>query len=71
MSDPRLSVVVVIDEPGGDAYYGGAVAAPVFSEIVEGSLRILGIAPDDPETIRRPGISVAAAAPQPAAERAP
>jgi len=71
MSDPRLSVVVVIDEPGGDAYYGGAVAAPVFSEIVDGALRILGIAPDDPETIRSPVISIAAAAPQPAAERTP
>ena len=63
MSDPRLSVVVVIDEPGGDAYYGGAVAAPVFSDIVEGSLRVLGIAPDDPETMRSPVISVAAASP--------
>ena len=63
MSDPRLSVVVVIDEPGGDAYYGGAVAAPVFSDVVEGSLRVLGIAPDDPETMRSPVISVAAAAP--------
>ena len=71
MSDPRLSVVVVIDEPGGDAYYGGAVAAPVFSEIVDGALRILGIAPDDPETIRSPAISIAAAASQPAVERTP
>ena len=71
MSAPRLSVVVVIDEPGGDAYYGGAVAAPVFSEIVEGSLRILGVAPDDPETIRSPAISVAAAGPERAAERTP
>ena len=71
MSDPRLSVVVVVDEPGGDAYYGGAVAAPVFSEIVDGALRILGIAPDDPETIRSPVISIAAATPQPAAERTP
>ena len=70
MSDPRLSVVVVIDEPGGDEYYGGAVAAPVFSDIVEGSLRMLGIAPDDPETIRSPVISVAAASEQ-SAERTP
>ena len=62
MSAPRLSVVVVIDEPGGDAYYGGAVAAPVFSDIVDGSLRVLGIAPDDPGVIRSPAISVAAAA---------
>ena len=61
MSDPRLSVVVVVDEPGGDEYYGGAVAAPVFSDIVEGSLRVLGVAPDDPEVMPSPVISVAAA----------
>ena len=71
MSDPRLSVVVVIDEPGGDAYYGGAVAAPVFSDVVEGSLRVLGIAPDDPETMRSPVISVAAASPAPPSEKTP
>ena len=62
LSNPRLSVVVVIDEPGGGEYYGGAVAAPVFSDIVEGSLRVLGIAPDAPEKMRTPVISVAAAA---------
>ena len=61
MSDPRLSVVVVIDEPGADAYYGGTVAAPVFSDIVAGSLRVLGIAPDDPEAVRNPAINLAAA----------
>ena len=71
MSDPRLSVVVVIDEPGGRAYYGGTVAAPVFSDIVEGSLRVLGIAPDDPEAIRTPGINVAAAPPGGVPERSP
>ena len=71
MSDPRLSVVVVVDEPGGDEYYGGAVAAPVFSEIVEGSLRVLGIAPDDPESIPGPVISVAAASPDRVSERSP
>ena len=71
MSEPRLSVVVVIDEPGGDEYYGGAVAAPVFSDIVDGSLRVLGIAPDDPETIRSPAISIAAASPERVSERNP
>ena len=71
ISDPRLSVVVVIDEPGGGEYYGGAVAAPVFSDIVEGSLRVLGIAPDDPETIRSPVISIAAAPPDGNSERTP
>ena len=71
MSDPRLSVVVVVDEPGGDEYYGGAVAAPVFSDIVEGSLRVLGIAPDDSDTIRSPAISIAAAASDRISERTP
>ena len=71
MSDPRLSVVVVIDEPGAGEYYGGAVAAPVFSDIVEGSLRVLGIAPDDPEMMRSPVISVAAASPARTSERIP
>lgn len=45
-SRPKLAVVVVIHEPSGGSYYGGEVAAPVFSEIVGGSLRILGIPPD-------------------------
>ena len=71
MSGPRLSVVVVLDEPGGDDYYGGVVAAPVFSDIVEGSLRVLGIAPDDPEMMRSPVISVAEASPAPRSERTP
>jgi cell division protein FtsI (penicillin-binding protein 3) len=71
MSDPTLSVVVVIDEPGGDEYYGGVVAAPVFSEIVDGSLRVLGIAPDDPETIQSPVFSIAAASPNGTSERVP
>lgn len=71
MSDPRLSVVVVIDEPGRDQYYGGVVAAPVFSDIVEGSLRVLGIAPDDPDMMREPVLSVAAASPAHALEPKP
>lgn len=48
-SRPRLVVAVMIDEPNG-AHYGGAVAAPVFARIVEGSLRALGVAPDAPIT---------------------
>jgi cell division protein FtsI (penicillin-binding protein 3) len=46
-SRPRLVVVVVIDEPQG-AYYGSDVAAPVFSRIVEGALRVLAVPPDAP-----------------------
>jgi cell division protein FtsI (penicillin-binding protein 3) len=42
---PRLVVVVVIDEPQG-AYYGADVAAPVFSNIVTGALRVLAVPPD-------------------------
>jgi len=47
VSSPQLAVVVVIDEPRAGQYYGGEVAAPVFSRIVEGATRILAIPPDD------------------------
>jgi cell division protein FtsI (penicillin-binding protein 3) len=46
-SDPRLIVAVMIDEPTAGKYYGGEVAAPVFSNVMAGSLRALGIPPDD------------------------
>lgn len=42
---PRLVIVVVVDEPKG-AYYGGDVAAPVFSAVATGAMRILAVAPD-------------------------
>lgn len=45
-SAPRLAMVVMIDEPQGE-YYGGAVAAPVFAEVMTGAMRLLNIAPDD------------------------
>jgi len=45
--DPQLVLVVIIDEPHGDQYYGGQVAAPVFAEVMRGALRIFSIAPDD------------------------
>jgi cell division protein FtsI (penicillin-binding protein 3) len=47
-SKPRFIVAVMIDEPRNGQYYGGAVAAPVFSAVVEGALRSYGIAPDAP-----------------------
>ena len=47
VSNPRLSLVVMVNEPQGDSYYGGAVAGPVFSEIMKGALQILNIAPDE------------------------
>ena len=43
---PRVIVAVMIDEPTAGQYYGGAVAAPVFSEVVQQTLRMMGIAPD-------------------------
>jgi len=45
-SRPRLVCVVMLDEPRRGGYYGGAIAAPVFSQIMEGALRILNIPPD-------------------------
>ena len=47
MSQPRLAIAVIVNEPGGKEYYGGRVAAPVFSEIGSHALRLLGIAPDE------------------------
>ncbi|WP_294992742.1 penicillin-binding protein 2 [Sulfuritalea sp.] len=48
VSDPRLIVAVMVDEPSNGKYYGGEVAAPVFAQVMAGSLRTLGIAPDAP-----------------------
>ncbi len=45
-SNPRMVMVVTVDEPAGGIYYGGEVAAPVFSKVMAGALRILDIAPD-------------------------
>ena len=45
-SDPRLVMVVMIDEPSAGKYYGGQVAGPVFSAVMSGALRLLNIAPD-------------------------
>jgi cell division protein FtsI (penicillin-binding protein 3) len=45
-SRPRLVMVVMIDEPQGRAYYGGLVAAPVFSRVMEGAMRMLNVPPD-------------------------
>ncbi|HLS17528.1 MAG TPA: penicillin-binding protein 2 [Paenalcaligenes sp.] len=48
VSDPQIVVAVSIDEPRREGYFGGLVAAPVFSEVVAGSLRRLGVQPDAP-----------------------
>jgi cell division protein FtsI (penicillin-binding protein 3) len=53
-------VVVVVEEPRGE-YYGGQVAAPVFSRILDGGLRLLNVRPDDlPQLqVRSPEIKAA------------
>ena len=48
VSKPRLVIAVMIDEPSSGQYYGGLVAAPVFSEVAGGALRLMGVPPDAP-----------------------
>ncbi|ABI58536.1 MULTISPECIES: peptidoglycan D,D-transpeptidase FtsI family protein [Nitrosomonas] len=47
-SDPRVIIAIMIDEPSSGNYYGGTVAAPVFSRVMEGTLRILNVPFDEP-----------------------
>jgi cell division protein FtsI (penicillin-binding protein 3) len=47
-SNPRLIMAVMIDEPTAGQYFGGAVAAPVFSAVMSGALRMLAIPQDAP-----------------------
>lgn len=51
LSDPRLVVAVMIDEPSGAVHFGGDVAGPAFSQIMGGSLRILGVPQDAPVVV--------------------
>ena len=46
IGNPRIVVAVMVDEPTAGQYFGGAVAAPVFSEVVQQTLRMMGVAPD-------------------------
>ena len=46
ISNPRIIVAVMVDEPGNGQYYGGLVAAPVFSQVVQQTLKRLGVLPD-------------------------
>jgi cell division protein FtsI (penicillin-binding protein 3) len=55
-SAPRVVVAVMIDEPSSDDYYGGSVAAPVFAQVAQGVLRMLGVPHDAPlEPLDMPG----------------
>lgn len=55
INSPRIVVGVMIDEPSNGAYYGGAVAAPVFGQVVQQTLRLIGVAPDLPVTVPQTG----------------
>ncbi|MEN8174664.1 MAG: penicillin-binding protein 2 [Pseudomonadota bacterium] len=50
-SDPRLVLVVMVDEPRKKGYYGGVVAAPVFAEVMTAALRLLNVPPDRPQQL--------------------
>ncbi|CAM5210363.1 hypothetical protein [Alishewanella longhuensis] len=46
ISNPRLATVVVINEPAGDFYHGGEIAAPVFANIMGAAMQLLNLPPD-------------------------
>lgn len=48
VSNPRLIIAVMLDEPSAGEYFGGAVAAPVFSRVMTGALRMLNVPHDAP-----------------------
>lgn len=54
-SDPRLVLVVMVDEPSGDSVGGGTVAAPVFGKVMARALRLLSVPPDGPVQIASAG----------------
>jgi len=48
VSEPRLVIAVMLDEPSAGKYYGGQVAAPVFAQVMQGALRLIGAPYDAP-----------------------
>ncbi|WP_150303209.1 peptidoglycan D,D-transpeptidase FtsI family protein [Pseudomonas saliphila] len=46
-TDPRIAIAIVVDEPTKGGYYGGLVAAPIFSDLMAGALRLMNITPDN------------------------
>ncbi|MDE3738484.1 penicillin-binding transpeptidase domain-containing protein [Pseudomonas resinovorans] len=46
-TNPRIAMVVVIDEPSKAGYFGGLVSAPVFGKVMAGALRLMNVAPDN------------------------
>jgi len=58
VSNPRIVVAVMVDEPSKGGFFGGDVAAPVFAQVVQQTLRTMGVAPDievQPQIVIKPG----------------
>ncbi len=55
ISDPRLIVAVMVDEPAGAKHFGGDVAGPAFSNVMGGALRVLGVPQDAPLKVAQGG----------------
>jgi cell division protein FtsI (penicillin-binding protein 3) len=53
VSNPRLVMAVMVDEPTQNGYYGGQVAAPVFQEVLSHAVRLMNISPDDLPAIQK------------------
>jgi cell division protein FtsI (penicillin-binding protein 3) len=50
-SNPRFIIAIMVDDPSSGQYYGGLVAAPAFSKVMAGALRIYGVEPDGVENM--------------------
>lgn len=48
VENPRMAMVIMVDDPKGNEYYGGLVAAPIFSRVMGGLLRVKNVRPDQP-----------------------
>ena len=48
-SDPRIAAVVMVNDPSEGKFYGGDVAAPLFSSVMSGALRLMNVPPDNYE----------------------
>ena len=55
IEDPRIVTVVVINDAEGEDFGGGAAAAPVFSKVVQGALRLLNVTPGEAEVVALSG----------------
>jgi cell division protein FtsI (penicillin-binding protein 3) len=51
IENPRIVTVVILNEPKGDSYGGGSAAAPIFSRVTKGAMRLLNVPPSKPEAV--------------------